>query len=61
VSVALEHEDALRALAASHGLTLTRLGEAVGPRAVFDGLFEAGVDELRRVFEDAIPRLLGER
>jgi phosphoribosylformylglycinamidine synthase len=61
VSVALEHEDALRALAASHGLTCTRLGETGGPRAVFDGLFEAGVDELRRVFEDAIPRLLGER
>ena len=27
---------------------------------VFDGLFETTVDELRDVYESAIPRLLGE-
>ena len=27
---------------------------------VFDGLFETTVDELREVYETAIPRLLGE-
>ena len=60
VSVALEHEEALRELAAAHGVPLTRLGETGGPRAVFDGLFEATVEDLTRYDETALPRLLGE-
>ena len=39
---------------------MARLGETGGPRAVFDGLFETTVDELREAYETAIPRLLGE-
>ena len=41
-------------------MPFTRLGETGGPRAVFDGLFETSVEELREVYETAIPRLLGE-
>jgi len=36
------------------------IGETGGPRVVFDGLFETTVDELRDVYEHALPRLLGE-
>ena len=60
VSVAPEHEEGLVALAAAHGVPLARLGETGGPRVVFDGMFETSVDELRDVFESAIPRLMEE-
>jgi phosphoribosylformylglycinamidine synthase len=60
VTVAPEREDRLVALAADHGVPLARLGETGGPRVVFDGMFETSVDELREVFESAIPRLMGE-
>jgi phosphoribosylformylglycinamidine synthase subunit PurL len=60
VSVAPEHEDRLAALAAERGVPLARIGETGGPRAVFDGLFETTVDEVRAAYETAIPRLLGE-
>jgi phosphoribosylformylglycinamidine synthase len=60
VSVALEHEEQLRELSTAHGVPMARLGETGGPRAVFAGLFEFDVAELREVYETAIPRLLGE-
>ena len=60
VSVALEHEEQLRELGAAHGVPMARLGETGGPRAVFAGLFEIDVAELREAYETAIPRLLGE-
>ena len=60
VSVAPAHEDRLRELASAHGVPLARLGETGGPRAVFDSLFEATVDELDEVYETALPGLLGE-
>ena len=49
-----------RSSPARHGVPCTQLGETGGPRVVFDGLFETTVEELRDVFEAAIPRLLGE-
>ena len=60
VSLTSENEERFGALAAEHGVPVTRLGETGGPRAVFDGLVEVTVEELRDVFEGAIPRLLGE-
>ncbi len=60
VSVASAREGAFRALADSHGVPCERLGETGGPRVMFDGLFEATLEELCEVYETAIPRLLGE-
>ena len=60
VSVGPEHEDRLIALASAHGVPITRLGETGGPRVVFDGMFETTVEELREIFETAIPRLMQE-
>jgi phosphoribosylformylglycinamidine synthase len=60
VSVAPEHEDRLGSLASAHGVPLSRLGETGGPRVVFDGMFETTVEQLREVFESAIPLLMGE-
>jgi phosphoribosylformylglycinamidine synthase len=59
VSVAPEQESQLEELAAFHGVPFLRLGETGGPRAVFDGLFEATVEELVGAYERAIPALLG--
>jgi phosphoribosylformylglycinamidine synthase len=59
VSVAPAREEPFLALAAEHEVPATRLGETGGPRTVFDGLFEATVEELRDAHELAIPRLLG--
>jgi phosphoribosylformylglycinamidine synthase II len=60
VAVAPERVDALTDLAAARGVPFARIGETGGPRVVFDGLFETTVDDLRFVYESAIPRLLGE-
>jgi phosphoribosylformylglycinamidine synthase len=61
ISLAPEHEDRLLELAAGLDIPVARLGETGGPRAMFEGLFEVAVAELIDVYEDAIPRLLGER
>ena len=60
VAVAPERLDALVELASAHGVPIATIGETGGPRVVFDGLFESTVEELRDVYEGAIPRLLGE-
>jgi phosphoribosylformylglycinamidine synthase len=60
VSVAPERAEELVELAGRHGVPCARLGETGGPRAVLAGLFETTLDELRDVYEGAIPRLLGE-
>jgi phosphoribosylformylglycinamidine synthase len=60
VSVAPEREGSLRGLAATRGVPFLRLGETGGPRAVIDGFVDATVAELTEVWEQAIPRLLGE-
>ncbi len=60
VAVAPERLDALVELASAHGVPFATIGETGGPRVVFDGLFEATVEELRDAYEGAIPRLLGE-
>jgi len=58
VAVAPEREDALAELAERHGVPLLRLGETGGPRAMFDGILEATVQELRETYEGAIPALM---
>ena len=58
VSVAPERADRLRDLAERHGIPCTHLGETGGPRIVLGGLFEVTVEEVRDVYEGAIPRLL---
>jgi phosphoribosylformylglycinamidine synthase len=60
VGVAPEREPAFLALAGTHGVPATRLGETGGPRIVFDGMVESTVAELREIHDTAIPRLLGE-
>jgi phosphoribosylformylglycinamidine synthase subunit PurL len=60
VAVAPERVDALSDLAADRGVPFARVGETGGPRVVFDGWFETTVDELRGIYEHAIPRSLGE-
>ena len=60
VAAVPERVDALADLAGAHGVPFATIGETGGPRVVFDGLFETTVTELREVYQDAIPRLLGE-
>ena len=60
VAVAPERVEELADLAAAHGVPFAAVGETGGPRVVFDGLFETTVQELREIYEGAIPRLLGE-
>jgi len=60
VSVALMDEESFRALAAAHGVPVTRIGETGGPRAVIDAAIDIPVAELERIWASAIPRLLGE-
>jgi phosphoribosylformylglycinamidine (FGAM) synthase-like enzyme len=58
VSTAADTVSALEALAEEHQVPLFPLGEAGGPRMVFDSLFEITVDEARAVYEGAIPKFL---
>ena len=60
VSVAPLDEDAFRALSAAHGVSVARIGETGGPRAVIDAAIDIPVAELAEIWETAIPRLLGE-
>ena len=60
VAVAAERLEELGDMAAARGVPFATVGETGGPRVVFDGLFETTVDELRDVYESAIPRLMGE-
>jgi phosphoribosylformylglycinamidine synthase II len=60
VAAAPERVEMLSDLAAAGGVPFATIGETGGPRVVFDGLFETTVDELRDLYERAIPRLLGE-
>jgi phosphoribosylformylglycinamidine synthase len=59
VAVGAARADALIELAARHEVPSVRIGETGGPRVAFDGLFETTVEELREVYESAIPRLMG--
>ncbi|MFL5797171.1 MAG: phosphoribosylformylglycinamidine synthase subunit PurL [Actinomycetota bacterium] len=61
VSVAPERAQRFEDLSAALHVPFARLGETGGPRMVFDSLFELTIAEARAVYEDAIPRLLGER
>jgi phosphoribosylformylglycinamidine synthase len=60
VSVSPAKEGSLRGLAATRGVPFARLGETGGPRAVIDGMVDVPVAELAKVWEGAIPRLLGD-
>jgi phosphoribosylformylglycinamidine synthase II len=58
VSVAPERAGELEDLAAALGVPISRLGETGGPRLVFDGVFEVGLEEAAAAYEDAIPKLM---
>jgi len=58
VSVTHDAAERLEALATSHHVPFSRIGETGGPRMVFDALFEISVEEARAAHEDAIPKLL---
>jgi phosphoribosylformylglycinamidine synthase len=60
VAVAPERVEELADLAAARGVPFAAVGETGGPRVVFDGHLESTVQELRDIYEGAIPRLLGE-
>ena len=60
VAVAPERAEELADLAVARGVPFAAVGETGGPRVVFDGLFETTMMELRDVYEDAIPHLLGD-
>jgi phosphoribosylformylglycinamidine synthase II len=60
LSVTPERAARFEEMAGEFGVPIARLGETGGPRAVFGGLFETTVEELREAYETAIPRLLGE-
>jgi phosphoribosylformylglycinamidine synthase len=60
VSVTPEREEELKSVALEHGVPWARLGETGGPRAVFGGLFETTVQQMREAYESAIPRLMGD-
>ena len=60
VAVAPERVEELADLAAARGVPFEAVGETGGPRVVFDGHFETTVQELRDIYEGAIPRMLGE-
>jgi phosphoribosylformylglycinamidine synthase len=60
VSVGPGDEPRFVALCRERGVPAVRVGETGGPRAVFDGLFEVSVEELRDAWEGALPRALGE-
>ncbi len=58
VSVEPARATELEDLCGAHGVPCARLGETGGPRLVFDGLFELGVDEATAIHEEALPKLL---
>ena len=60
VAVAPERVEELADLAAARRVPFAAVGETGGPRVVFDGHFETTVQELRDIYEGAIPRLLAE-
>ncbi len=60
VAVHPDRMSSLEDLAMRHGVPWSRLGETGGPRMVFDALFEVSVEEARTVYEEAIPRLVGQ-
>ena len=58
VSVDAGRAERLEELAATHHVPFARIGETGGPRVSIEGVLETGVEELRNVYEGAIPALL---
>ena len=58
VSVAPDRAGELEEHAAAFGVPCARLGEAGGPRMVFDGALEVDLAEATAAYEEAIPKLL---
>jgi phosphoribosylformylglycinamidine synthase len=58
VSVRPDRAAALEQLCTRDGVAFARIGETGGPRIVLGDAIETTVEEVRRVYEDAIPRLL---
>jgi phosphoribosylformylglycinamidine synthase subunit PurL len=58
VEVPSGHADAVRALCAEHGVTVTTLGTTGGDALVVKGLVHRAVADLRDIYEGALPALL---
>jgi phosphoribosylformylglycinamidine synthase subunit PurL len=58
VTVAPARATAFEDLAGDHEVPFARMGETGGPRIVFGEVFEASVDEIRQVYESALPNLM---
>jgi hypothetical protein len=58
VTVKAHDADALAALARSHGVPLTLLGETGGAALVVDGHFEVSLAELREAWSSTLPTAL---
>jgi phosphoribosylformylglycinamidine synthase II len=59
ISVEAGRAGSLEDLAASHGVSLTRIGETGGPVAAFGGMLEMRLNELEDAYRGAIPNLMG--
>jgi hypothetical protein len=58
LSVAPEHYDALKQLAATHATACERLGTVGGDRLVIDELVDVSLPEMRRSFDDTLSHLV---
>ncbi len=59
VAVSPDHDETVRALAAEHGVPVTRLGTTGGSAFAVDGAFSIPLDELETAWEGTLPRLFG--
>ncbi|MBN2848600.1 MAG: phosphoribosylformylglycinamidine synthase II, partial [Coriobacteriia bacterium] len=58
LTVAPEHYDALKMLAATHATPCTQIGAVGGDRLRIEGLVDLALDELREAFEPTLERLV---
>ncbi|MHB1476780.1 MAG: AIR synthase-related protein, partial [Coriobacteriia bacterium] len=58
LTVAPEHFDALKVLAATHATPCTRIGTVGGDRLHIEGMVDLSLDQLREAFEPTLERLV---
>ena len=58
LTVAPEHYDALKVLAATHATPCTRIGTVGGDRLRVEGMADVSLGELREAYEPTLERLV---